>query len=285
MRTITISTIVILASLLAKPLLGEVVLKTDNLRLTISQDAKLTSLKAQPDSIEFASKSAASEPIAKLFRGGKEFPATKVELTGNLMTVGFEAAGVKAVFEITTKKEYLAFNLLSISGEAVDRIEFMRLAIKKLPYIGYWINVAYDDDFGICLCAGNVRTDALMSERALYPDESQPEKYDKMAAERLQKRDHVVMRATAQKEVGLVGAEAVLFAFPRPKGIAFLDTRDPFLDVMEMVERDFDMPLGAKFRRDPLQSASWIEVGGLTPGNVEEYIKMGQTWRFPNSEN
>ena len=262
MRTASFLTAAVLLCVFVQTAFAEAVLETDNLRLVISDNATLKSLAAKPGGSEYAAASAATEPIAKVFRGDKEFPATAVKLDGSRMTVRFEGAGVEVVFEVTAKKEYIAVKLASLSGEPVDSIEFMRLAIKKLPQLGYWINAAYDDRFGVCLCAGNTRTDALMSPRALTIDESRPEVFDAMAVDRLAKRDQVVMRAFAEMAVGLEGATAVLFGFPRPQGITFLDPNDPFLDVMEIVERDFDMPPGAKFRRDPMQSASWIEVSG-----------------------
>lgn len=256
------------------------VLETDNLRLSLSADAKLTGLTSKPDGIELAAAAAAKEPIAMVFRGEEEFPATSLKLDGDRMTVGFETAGVTAVFDITKKKEYLAFKLASLTGEPVDRIEFMRLAVKPKPHVGYWINTIYDDRFGVCLCAANPATDAVILPRALTIDESRPEVFDAMSAERLAERDHFLIRGFAEKAVCLEGAEVVLFGFSRPEGIDFLDPADPFLDVMEVVERDYGMPSGAKFRRDSAQSASWLEVSGATTANIDQYIEMAKRGGF-----
>jgi hypothetical protein len=115
--------------------------------------------------------------------------------------------------------------------------------------LGTWINVAYDDEYGICLCAGNIRTNAGMSSQ----------------------RNHVVMRATAEKQIALEGATAVLFGCSDP--------RNSFLDVMETVERDFDMPSGAAHRRSPIQKYSYLWASP-TPGDIHEYVKWAKRGGF-----
>ena len=258
---------------------AEVTLETDNLRLQIGDDAVVKSVAARESGAEYGW-TADPGPMATVTRDGKIFPASSVTRDGNKLTVEFAKANVTAQYELSVKPQYLAFKLVSLKGEPIDAIQLLRLKIKKLPYLGYWINAAYDDRFGICLCAGNVQTNALMSRRGLMPDESRPEVLDAIAAERRAQKDFVVMRAVAEKEVALEGAVAVLFGFPRPPQARFLDPDDPFLAIMEIVERDFDMPSGAKGRRSPLQNASWIEIGSLNPENIDEHIEMAKRGGF-----
>ncbi len=228
---------------------ADVVLQTSNLRLEIDDDGMLKSLAAKPSGVEYGW-IAESEPVAVVYRGMQQFPASEVSLHGNKLVVCFAKANATATYEVIRSEDYLALELLGLKGDPIDRIELLRLKMKKLAYRGPWINVNYDDSFGICLCAGNVETDAGM----------------------VQHEGHVVMRAIAEKEVGLEGTIAVLFGCSDPK--------NKFLDVMDIVERDFNMPRGAKNRRSPMQKYSYYWAIDLSPANVGEHISTAKRAGF-----
>ena len=186
------------------------------------------------------------------YRGGQCLPASAASLAGDRLTIRFAGADVTATYQVTTEPHYLAFKLLSLAGDSnIDRIDLVQLRLKRLPFLGPWIDVAYDDQFGICLCAGNIRTNAGMSPSAEY----------------------VEMRAIATRDVALEGATAVLFGCPNPK--------EKFLDVMEVVERDFHLPAGAKNRRSPVQDYSYLWCSP-TPGDVDQYVSHRQTGGLPH---
>jgi len=249
---------------------GQAVLQTQDLRLEIGADGLVKSLTAKASGAEYAW-TAAPMPIACVYRGGQmavdsqeaygEFevpvyrggqclPASAASLAGDRLTIRFAGADVTATYQVITEPHYLAFKLLSLVGDSImDRIDLMQLRIKRLPFLGPWIDVAYDDQFGICLCAGNIRTNAGMSPSAEY----------------------VEMRAVATREVALEGATAVLFGCPSPK--------EKFLDVMEVVERDFHMPSGAKNRRSPVQNYSYLWCSP-TPADVDQYIAVAKRAGF-----
>jgi hypothetical protein len=248
---------------------ANVVFETPALRLEIGGDGLLRSLKARPSGVEYAW-TAAPMPIASVYRGGQMavgsqeaygefeapvyrggqcFPASAVSLAGDRLTVRFAQANVSATYQVTSAAQYLAFRLLSLEGDSIDRIDLVQLRLRRLPFLGPWINVAYDERFGVCLCAGNIQTNAGMSQYAEY----------------------VEMRAVATREVALEGATAVLFGCPDPK--------ERFLDVMEIVERDFGMPAGAKNRRSPVQQYSYLWCSP-TPGDVDQYIALAKRAGF-----
>jgi len=183
------------------------------------------------------------------YRGGQCFPASAVSLSGNTLTIQFAQANVTAIYHVTANPHYLAFKLLSLAGDPIDRIDLMQLRVRRLPFLGPWINVAYDDQFGVCLCAGDIKTNAGMSQ---YPR-------------------YVEMRAVATQEVALVGTTAVLFGCPDPQ--------KRFLDVMEIVERDFQMPSGAKNRRSPVQKYSYLWCSP-TLDDVYRYIVLAKRVGF-----
>ncbi|OHB65073.1 MAG: hypothetical protein A2Y77_11865 [Planctomycetes bacterium RBG_13_62_9] len=246
-----------------------VVLQTQNLRLEIGADGQVRSLAAKPSGAEYVW-TAAPMPIASVYRGGQMavgsqenyaehevpayrggqcFPASAVSLVGDRLTIRFAQANVTATYRVTAGPYYLAFKLLSLEGDPVDRIDLVQLRIKRLPFLGPWIDVVYDNQFGVCLCAGNIQTNAGMSRH----------------------RQFVEMRAVATCEVALEGATAVLFGCPNPK--------ERFLDVMEVVERDFQMPSGAKNRRSPVQEYSYLWCSP-TVSDVDQYIAVAKRAGF-----
>ncbi len=252
-------------SCLANVSLGQVVLQTRNLRLEVGEDGMVQSLAARPSGAEYAltgsrmpmaavyrggemavgSQEAFAENEPPVYRGGECFPASGASLAGNRLTVRFAKANVTATYRIIARPEYLALKLLALEGDPIDRIDLIQLRLKRLPYLGPWIDVAYDDGFGICLCAGNIKTSAGMSRHPEY----------------------VEMRAIATREVALEGTTAVLFGCPDPKR--------RFLDVMEVVERDFQMPAGARNRKSPVQRYSYLWCSP-TRGDVDQYVALAK---------
>jgi hypothetical protein len=247
------------------PGLAQVALETANLRLEIGADGALKSLLAKPTGTQYAwleqptpvakvyrggqvavsSQAEYAENEAPVYQGGQSFPATAASLAGDRLTLRFAQAGATATYQLIQTRDYLAFRLLTLEGGPVDRIDLLRLSVKRLPHLGPWIDVAYDDRFGICLCGGNIQTNAGMKVH----DES------------------VEMMAVAEKRVALEGTTAVLFGCPDPK--------NQFLEVMEIVERDFHMPAGARHRRSPEQKASYFWCPP-TPENVGQYVEVAK---------
>ncbi len=249
---------------------GQVVLQTQDVRLEIGADGLVKSLKDRGSGTEYAW-TATPMPVASVYRqgqmavgsqeayrefevpqyrGGQCLAASAASLVEDKLTIRFAGADITAVYQVTTTPHYLAFKLLSLAADSIiDRIDLLQLRLKRLPFLGPWIDVAYDDQFGICLCAGNIRTNAGMSQQAEY----------------------VEMRALATREVALEGATAVLFGCPNPK--------QRFLDVMEIVERDFGMPAGARNRRAPMQDYSYLWCYP-TPDNVDQYIALAKRAGF-----
>jgi len=246
-----------------------VVLQTRDLRLEIDADGRLKRLTANASGEEYAW-AASAAPIASVYRGGQMavgsqeaygefevpayrggqcFPASAAALAGDTLMIRFGRANVTATYRVISAADYLAFTLVSLDGDPVDRIDLLQIRVKRLANLGPWIDVAWDDGFGICLCGGNIKTNAGMTSSA----------------------DYVDMRAIATCEVALDGATAVLFGCPSP--------RQRFLDTMEVVERDFQMPAGAKNRRSPMQKYSYLWCSP-TPGNVDRYIAIAKRAGF-----
>ncbi|MDZ7619614.1 MAG: hypothetical protein U1E05_21655, partial [Patescibacteria group bacterium] len=182
--------------------------------------------------------------------GGRTFAASRATREGDLLRIVFAEADATATYRVIARPEYVAFELLEVAGAPVDRIDLLCLQLAGLPHRGAWVNFAFDEQFGVCLCGGNVRTNAEMDQAA----------------------DHVVLRAAAERAVGLEGTVAVLF------GCA--DPRNRFLGAMAVVERDFNMPAGAANRRHPDQRLSYLWASRPTPENIGEYIQLAKRGGF-----
>ncbi len=247
------------------------VFETDQLRLEIGNDGRVHSLSAKHDSTEYTSPGA-RHPVAKVYRGGRSVPtgkgpqaavigrwmyqggtsfdATGVQQRDDKLVIEFGTSKVTATFRVLQTGYYLAFELLGVEGGPVDRIEFFRLNLRRLPMLGQWVNLVSDNRFGICLCGGNIHTDIEM----------------------LPGQNHVEMTAAAEIAVSLRGPTAVLFGCPDPQ--------TKFLDAMAIVERDFHLPPGATSRRSPIQRFSYLWAGRPDPQNISEYIRWAKLGGF-----
>jgi hypothetical protein len=169
------------------PLLAVVALENSAFRLEINESGTIRSLLAKPEKRELIAK-ADAEPVAMVYcggewayevgwtyahavpptyRGGRAFPATSARLDNDRLTIGFSGANVTATYKVVTRSDYLTLELTDVQGGPVHHLDLLRLPIRKLPSHGAWINIAYDDDFGICLCAGNAKTDASAEQLTL----------------------------------------------------------------------------------------------------------------------
>jgi hypothetical protein len=225
------------------------VLETSTLRLEIGQDGMLRRLTAKPEGIEYCVADPPC-PVAVVYRGGRMVSSGKGEFAAVTGRWVYQGGTQFAATRVSLQGDHLAFELLAVAGEAIDRIEFLRLGVRRLPSLGHWVNVACDDRFGVCLCAGNLQTDIEM-----LPEERR-----------------VLMMAAAEAAVGFRGATAVMFGCREP--------RTGFLDAMAKVEDDFHLPSGATFRRSPLQKLSYLWATRPTPQNIDQYIRWAKLGGF-----
>ena len=258
---------ILLLSPAASP--AAVVLETNALRLEIADNATLSSLTSKPERIDYAvghlpvavaCRGGRMVPLAEGkyaavtgrwgYQGGRQFPATAVTRQGERLSIAFGEANATAIYRVRATDDYLAFELVGVEGEPVDRIEFLRLNVRRLPCLAQWINAVYEERFGICLCGGNLETNIEM----------------------LPQDDGVLLTAAAEAAVGLRGPTAVLLGCGNPK------TR--LLDAMAKVEADFHLPSGVAARRSPLQKLSYLWASQPTPENIDQYIRYAKLGGF-----
>lgn len=258
------------STLLARQAAVAVVLENTVFRLEIGDTGMVRSLKTKPAGRELCARPD-TEPVAMVYcggewayeqgwtyahavppnyQGGRAFPATAAKLQGDRLTIAFGGANITATYTVAKQADYLTLELAEVQGGPVHHLDLLRLPLRKLPNVGAWINVAYDNQFGICLCAGNARTDA------------QTERHT----------GHLTLKASAETASGLIGARAVLLGCANPQA--------RFLDVMERVERDLGLPPGAQLRRSPVQRYSYLWADRPTPENIDHYIMWAKRAGF-----
>ena len=249
MRALTALLCLVATCLACSVALGEVVLGNAHFKLSLSDGGLVRSLVDGGDGDEYA----VAEPARAAFtvyQGKNRYPPSEVRREGDTLIVTFEGIETKATFSVRQTDRYVALTLERLSGPEVDRIDLLALRIKPLPKLGAWINVAYDDEFGVCLCGGGPNVNAGM----------QKPKAD---------RQWVDMTAMAYRETGLEGAIAILIGCPEPER--------SFLDFMEVAEADFKMPSGAKGRKSEAikYSYMWVSPTVETIDRLIEWAKRG----------
>jgi len=253
--------------------------QTENLRLVINEDGTLASVQRRgtdteyirpgnPRPLAFVYRGGRTFPVkfhdviyaedleAPLYRGGKTFPVSEASLKNGRLRLHFAEAKTTAIYQVTETSDYLCFQLVTLQGEPIDRIDLV-LDVRKLSCQAPWINANYSNGFGFCFCAGNVKTNAGMNQHD----------------------NHLEMRVMAEKGVALLGTRAVLFGFERDAEVDLLDPQCRFLDAMEIVERDMGLPPGAKNRRFPMQRYSYFWAYP-TPANIDQYVDYARRAGF-----
>ncbi len=179
-----------------------------------------------------------------------------VRVDGDKLHIKFEEVPYEVVVSVNITPAYITFTLeemivypsdertLKMDKPAVFSFRLIQLPMKHRKNFGEWLNTVSDDAVSIAVVATSpyelVDSEKRKSMRILY--------------------------AEARKDVRLVGAKAALIGCPS----------DAFMDVMDTLEEDFDLPRGVKSRRDPRINASLLRVPFITPENVDEYIGYAQ---------
>lgn len=182
------------------------------------------------------------------------FQANRVRREGNRLIVGFELIRYEAVVEVKETPDYISFRFVEFlipegaypryTGTHIAPIESFRLLqlpIKKRKNFGHWLNVVWDDTVAVNVIA--------TSPYAIIDSEN--------------RKDHQILIADALREVKVHGTEAALVVTDTPS----------FLDALDQLEQDYDLPRGVKSRRSKEVQMSQYWANLLNPGNVDEHIR------------
>ena len=150
---------------------------------------------------------------------------------GMRLAVGFSMAPYEAIVDVRISPRYMSFVLngfsvhpdgypgLKMATPPVAEFRMISLPVRDRTRFGEWLNVSWDDNAAVCVLAAepSVRIEG---------------KHD---------RGYTILSADAVREIRLEGATAALIA----------SQPDSFLDVVDVLERDYGLPLGVQSRRSP----------------------------------
>lgn len=188
------------------------------------------------------------------------FQANRVRLEGDRLIVGFELVTFEAVVEVRIAPAYMAFQLvdfiikpedfghLALTPPPVYEFRMLQLPVKDREHFGEWLNVSWDEQVAVNVLGTSPYTRIEADAR----------------------RGYRIMSADALRDVKLKGCGAALIAA----------AREEFLDAVEAVEVDFDLPRGVASRRGDRINASIYWTANVNPGNVEECIAYARQGGF-----
>ena len=188
------------------------------------------------------------------------FRANRVRREGDFLIVGFELVSYSAKIRVTERDGYVLFELvdfilgpkgtdhLKMTYPPVSGVRILNLPVKNRANIGDWMNSVWDEKAAV----------ALMSA----------EPYTWIAGER---RDGFrLMSADARRDLRLRGAKAALVAAPTGE----------FLDCVDAMEREQDLPRGVESRRSAAMNRSIYWTHDISPTNVDEHIAFAKKGGF-----
>lgn len=186
------------------------------------------------------------EPGGQMFavgKGGQTFDSTAVQSDGSRLSVDFGTAGVKAEYRITARPRYFVVELVDVQGAAIDELRLAEVLTSVRGRFGGSLNVAWNNRFAVCVMALDNRVHSAKRRAVVYP------------------------------EYGMKGLKAAILAVPTPD----------FLDVVQEVERDFDLPsptLGGQWAKTSEDVRTSYLFTDLTEANADETIRLARLGGF-----
>lgn len=254
---------------------GMLTLENRRFRLTVGRDARVRSLVVKATGAEMVAKGGALPLMTaeqprpfhnevKLIHPHKRivYAANAFERRGDELTVGFEGEPFSAVFRLKLTDDYLALSFLrfefdrkrgygdlQIDCPPAVKLRALQLALAPRTYFGKWLNVVWDE-----------RNAAAVVSASPHPEV-----------------DHEEVEKTGG---GGDGGGVVLFAELRkdvkmrnePVALVVGAGREDFLDAMDALERDFDLPRGVESRRRAIINTSIYAAERFSPDSVDEVI-------------
>ena len=188
------------------------------------------------------------------------FRADRIRREGDFLIVGFELVSYSAKIRVTERDGYVLFELvdfilgpkgtdhLKMTYPPVSSVRILNLPVRNREHIGDWMNSVWDEKAAV----------ALMSA----------EPFTWIAGER---RDGFrLMSADARRDLRLRGAKAALIAAPTGE----------FLDCVDAMEREQDLPRGVESRRSAAMNRSIYWTHDICPTNVDAHIACAKKGGF-----
>ena len=226
---------------------GDIVLENPRSRLVLGPDAvwkevvdKRTGKNYCPTTKHIA--------IGKVVIAKKSYEAEGIEQQGNAVTVRFKGTPVVAGYRIETTDDWITVELASVKGGDVDSIEFLRLPVTITERVGRRLNVAWNDEYALCVAATNMQTDCGGGAGKGY----------------------ALLSARAWPQFGFSGPKVAVLACPTPEMKPLLRKVSVAFDLLRNAKD------GVPSKDLPMARASYWFLGGIGEKDVDEVIAYGQ---------
>lgn len=259
----------------AKAYAEDVVVENARFRLVVGGDAVVKSLRLKTTGEELAD-SAARVPLftstqerfwdneLKMIHPNRRrtLQATSLRREGAVLEVGFEFVPYRAFVELKEASDYVSFRLsgfttnyydhcnLHLDKPPVDEFGLLRLPVKNRRFFGDLLNVSWDERCAVGVIATSPYEDIDHEAR----------------------QGSRILAATLKKGIRLKGGEAALIV---------TDGRESFLDAVDAIERDYDLPRGVQSRRGPhLNGSIYHPIGKVCATNLDEHLRYAKAGGF-----
>lgn len=228
---------------------GPVVFETTAFRYMISESGTNLSFIFRASGKDFL-QATPPAPCALVRTLHDTHPATEASFAEGRLTLRFGASGIKAVLKTETHPSHVVFTVESLSGGEVEALTFLNvpLTLQGLPA----------ETFGACALSLNLFTRVE-------------------AVPALQKE----LRASCEKQFGLVGAKVAIVAAPMAEMLPTLQAA---------LRRSSELPVcqvaGPWARETPFPHGSYLfNFGSLTETNLDDWIQMARSVGFTQIDN
>src|SRR5690554_3834630 len=167
----------------------DIVIENDEIRLTLTSDAKARSLLHKPSGQECLVEGSNApvfalteyrpydaENMLTYVAKSTTFPANKVVRKGDSLFVNFDRIEYTAVIELNVTPHYIGFNLKRLEYmleeisqfkrvTEIDEFTILQLPVKKRDVFGEWLNVVWDGDIAVNVIATSSFTKIDSSDR------------------------------------------------------------------------------------------------------------------------
>ena len=220
-----------------------IVVRAGDLTLGFSTRGRVVELSSAAAGIDLLSRSL---PFAQVRVGNRTYRRATCEQAGPAeLLYRFHPNGPELRIGVRSAQDYFVLELLSLKGEGVAQVEFLRLCPAPGRYTNRMSMLAADEQNGVALRGLNLQSQLTMSGRP------------------------TVMRATAFEEYGIEGAKIALVAGPMEQ------VKRTLKRVME-AEGVPHSKLGGAFALDAAELRESYLFAGVSERNVEQWIDLAK---------
>jgi len=221
-------------------------LENNFIRFTIDARANLTALIDRR-----TGKNYVTEPLPLICArvGGETIRGATCSYEAGKLNIQLGKSAATVVLGLRCEDQYILFEVLSAEGDDIEELTFLTLALAAASHISPVSGLVADDEFGVCLRAVNLQTQATVSGRP------------------------PVLRATSYSKYGLAGAKAALVAAPT-------EQLRPALQQLVGAEVASQSDLGGPWALDAQANRGSYLFAAVSESNVDRWIDLAKRGGF-----